>query len=168
MSVPHYIWLYLILILSIPHYFVTSNHIILLISKKNSRQILFKKKIFKLTSDLKQNTPWNHPKPQPETRGFSFPWSPRNDKLPLPDSPNPRGMKLARGLASLLIDYIEEVFRLLIQVNGWTYIKLPTYGMYDTLGWNQLWESIPIFPKLCNQVRSLSLFRWRTLTLLKI
>ena len=38
MRAPHYIWLFLILILSIPHYFVISNHIILLISKTNQNK----------------------------------------------------------------------------------------------------------------------------------
>ena len=34
---------------------------------------------------------------------FQFPWSPRNDKLPFPDSLNPRGLKIAGELASLII-----------------------------------------------------------------
>jgi hypothetical protein len=34
--------------------------------------------------------------------------------------------------------------------------------------WTTLRKWIPHISKLCNQVRSLSLFRWRTLTLLNI
>ena len=47
----HFIWLSLILILSIPRYFFISNHenhIILLISKKNSKKILLNKKKFQI------------------------------------------------------------------------------------------------------------------------
>ena len=89
---PHCIWLFLILILSIPRNFVISNH-------ENHIILLIKKRNFKLTSNLKQNTP-RTPTRNPGNR-FSFPRSPRNDKLPFPDPPNLRGMKIAGELASL-------------------------------------------------------------------
>ena len=103
MRAPHYIWLFLILISSIPHYFVISNHIILLISKKNSKQILFNKKKFQI--NFKSETKYSPKLPRTPTRNpgnrILFPRSPSNDKLPFPDSPNPRGMEIAGELASL-------------------------------------------------------------------
>ena len=103
MRAPHYIWLFLILILSIPHYFVISNHIILLISKKNQNKFFSIERNFKLTSDLKQNTPRNYPEPRPVTRGigFHFPDPQGMTNCHSLDSPNPRGMKIAGKLASL-------------------------------------------------------------------
>ena len=103
MCYPHYIWLFLILISSISHYFVISNHIILLISKTNSKQILFNKKKFQI--NFKSETKYSPKLPRTPTRNpgnrFLFPRSPRNDKLPFPDSPNPRGMEIAGELPSL-------------------------------------------------------------------
>ena len=112
MCVPHYIWLFLILILSIPHYFVISNHIIFLISKKKIQNKLFSIKRnfklfsikinFKLSSNLKQNTPRNYPEPQPETWGIGFCF-PHPRGMTNCHSPNPRGMKIAGELASLFL-----------------------------------------------------------------
>ena len=103
-GLPHS-FLSLVLILSIPHYFVISNHIILLISKKNSKQILFNKKKFQI--NFKSETKYSPKLPRTPTRNpgnrFLFPRSPRNDKLPFPDSPNPRGMEIAGELASLVM-----------------------------------------------------------------
>ena len=104
MHAPHYIWLFLILFLSIPHYFVISNHIVLLTSKKkkekNPNKFFSIKRNFKLTSNLKQNTPRIYPEPQPETRGigFCFP-NPRG--MTHCHSPIPRGMEISGELASL-------------------------------------------------------------------
>ena len=66
---PHYIWLSLILILSILCYFVISNHenhIILLISKKVSKKILLKKKKFqiKFKSEIKYSPKFPRPRIQ--------------------------------------------------------------------------------------------------------
>ena len=103
MRVSHYIWLFLILISSIPHYFVISNHIIFLISKKNSKQILFNKKKFqiKFESETKYSPKLTRTPTRNQGNRLLFPRSPRNDKLPFPDSPNPRGIEIAGELASL-------------------------------------------------------------------
>ena len=87
---PHYIWLFLILVSSTPCNFVISNHeshIILLIFFKKMKIIFSIKRNFKLTSNLKPNTPRI---------------SPEHGKQVLV-SPIPRGMKIAGELASLFV-----------------------------------------------------------------
>ena len=120
----------MILILAIPHDFVISNHIILLISKKNSKQILFNKKKFQI--NFKSETKYSPKIPGTPTRNpanwFLFPRSPRNDKLPYPDSPNPRGMEIAGELASLIVRRITQIDQL--------------FSVQKTLCCNLVWEGI--------------------------
>ena len=70
---PHYIWLFLILISSIPRYFDISNHekrIILLILKKNSKKILFNLKKFQI--DFKSEIKYSPKFPRPRNPGNTF------------------------------------------------------------------------------------------------
>ena len=90
----YYIWLFLISILSIPCYFVISNHenhFLLLISKK---KILFNKKKFQI--DFKFEIKCSPKFPRPHTR------NPGNRV-----SPKPRGMKIAGEFASLNVTRIQ-------------------------------------------------------------
>ena len=83
---PHYIWLFLILILSIPYNFVISNHenhIILFIKKKIPQKI--------------PKIPQNSPNPKLETRGMTN-----------YHSPNPRGKKIDRKLAFLDVAHMDQ------------------------------------------------------------
>ena len=56
--------------------------------KKNQKRLFSIKINFKLTSNLKQNTPGNSPDPEYETQGIGVSF------------PDPRGMKIAGELAS--------------------------------------------------------------------
>ena len=55
-------------------------------------------------------------------------------------------------------------------LNQWSQLHIIIFFSMQLQDWvfRLGYTIVYIYPKLCNQVRSLSLFRWRTLTLLKI
>ena len=118
----NYIWLFLILILSIFRNFVISNHenhnvwFVYYRYYLNRRFCTYEIKckffsikiIFKLTSNLKQILPEIPPNPKLETNriGFSFP-NPQG--MTNCHSQNPRGTKTTGGLASLFMSCLSRV-----------------------------------------------------------
>ena len=88
------ICLFFIQILSILCNFVISNHENHTIFKKRNQRKFFSMDFnFKLTSNLKQILP-EIPQTQNSGNRCYFLWSPRNDKLPFPNSPKLQGKKI--------------------------------------------------------------------------
>ena len=79
-----------------------------------------------MTSNLKQNSPRNSQNPEPETRGisFSFPDPQGMKKCHSPISRNPRGMKIARELASLSRLDFKSTATSMESVHNWHCLQL--------------------------------------------